>query len=80
VLQHIRVPRFSREDPIHRHLASASGKAHGAIRNDDREQLRRAEAAIDRWAARLWDLEERDLEEMREFLRELGLPAGIAPR
>lgn len=80
VLQHIRVPRFSREDPIHRHLASASGKAHGAMRNSDREQLRRAEAAIDRWAARLWDLEERDIEEMREFLREFGLPDGIARR
>src|SRR5579872_2366241 len=73
VLQHIHVPRYNRSDRVHRQLASWSRKAHLAAGVQDQARLRKAEAAVSRWAARLWDLGETDLEAMREFLREIGL-------
>ena len=76
VLDHIHVPRFSHRNPVHKHLASWSRKAHAAAHTGNAERLAQAETGIHRWAARLWGLSEGDLREMREFLRE----AGIEPR
>jgi SAM-dependent methyltransferase len=80
VLQHIRVARFSPKEPVHRHLASGSRKAHRAAWDQDWHQIHQAEAAVDRWAARLWGVGEEELAELREFLRELDLPSKTAPR
>jgi len=73
VLEHIAVPQFRREDPIHRGLAAASQRAHTAVRNNASTHLDRAETAVNEWAARLWGLEKKHLDRMRDFLRELGI-------
>jgi methylase of polypeptide subunit release factors len=75
VLKHIQVPRFNRKDRVHRHLISASRKSHAAAGSEDPSQLHRAEILVDRWAARLWQLDEDDLREMRGYLTEIGLPS-----
>ena len=73
VLEHIAVPRFQNEDPVHRGLASASRQAHAAVRNNFPARLDRAEAAVNQWAARLWGIEAKHLDDIRAFLRERGI-------
>jgi methylase of polypeptide subunit release factors len=67
VLEHIGVPRFDARDPIHRALASASHRAHNTVESRNQAE---AEAAINQWSARLWNLDGQDLAEMRLFLQE----------
>lgn len=77
VLDYIAVPRFDRKNPAHRRLASASRRAHAAVRDENRTRLERAEAGVNREAALIWGLSEDDLEEMRAFLREAGVSHAL---
>lgn len=74
ILEHICVPRFSRTNPVHRRLSAAARQAQNATRTNDDSRLRRAETAVGRCAAELWELTELELMEIREFLGEIGLP------
>ncbi|HEY1238974.1 MAG TPA: N-6 DNA methylase [Bryobacteraceae bacterium] len=73
VLEHIGVPRFRREEPVHRGLASASRRAHTAVRKNNPAGLDQAERAVNEWSARLWGLEEKHVRDMRTFLRDMGI-------
>ena len=72
VLEHIRIPRFDPENPLHRRLAELSQKAHQAAQSDDAMELHRIEAEMDRLAAGLWGLEDDELREIQQSLRELA--------
>ena len=73
VLEHLRVPRFHPGDPLHQSLAAASCEAHAATRDRHRARLQAAEDTLDQSAARLWSLHESDLDELRAFLRGIGV-------
>jgi hypothetical protein len=72
VLEHIRIPRFDRKNPVHLRLAELSMQAHEAAKIGDEMRLREIEAEIDRQAAQLWGLSEDELCEIQQSLRELA--------
>jgi len=63
ILDYVRLRRFEREDPRHLDLAGASRQAHEATQRG--EPVAEIQHAIDRLAARLWGLKERELEVIR---------------
>ncbi|MFA0781360.1 MAG: hypothetical protein RJAPGHWK_002888 [Candidatus Fervidibacter sp.] len=72
ILEHIRIPRYDPEDPVHRRLAELSHEAHAAAKaEDETSRLRAIEAEIDREAAKLWGLSDEELREVQESLAEL---------
>lgn len=71
VLERVRVPRFSERSRIHLRLAALSREAHQALQEGDRERVTRAEDEIDRWVARLWDLSDEEMADIRRSLEEI---------
>jgi len=72
ILEHIRIPRFDRKNPVHLRLAELSEQAHEAAKVGDEMRLREIEAEIDRWAAKLWGLSDDELHEIQRSFRELA--------
>ncbi|MGC9084380.1 MAG: hypothetical protein ACP5ME_14545, partial [Anaerolineae bacterium] len=72
ILEHIRIPRYDPENPVHRRLSELSREAHAAAEAEDEKRLRAIEAEIDRQAAKLWGLTDRELLEVQQSLRELA--------
>jgi hypothetical protein len=72
VLEHIRIPRFDPNNPVHLRLAELSKQAHEAARIGDEMRLREIEAEIDLWAAKLWNLTDDELREAQQSLAELS--------
>jgi hypothetical protein len=71
-LEHIRIPRFDRKNPVDFRLADLSKQAHDAAKVGDETRLQEIEAEIDRWAAKLWDLSDDELREIQRSFRELA--------
>jgi SAM-dependent methyltransferase len=65
--QVVRLPKFDHADSVHRRIAKASRAAHSAVA----EGKQADQGAVDAAAARLWELEDAEVEEMRKFLDEL---------
>ena len=72
VLEHIRIPRFDPNNPVHLRLVELSEQAHEAAKVGDEMRLREIEAEIDLWAAKLWGLSDDELREVQESLAELS--------
>jgi hypothetical protein len=72
ILEHIRIPRFDRKNPVHLRLSELSKQAHEAAKVGDERRLREIEAEIDRQAAKLWGLSDDELREIQQSLRELA--------
>jgi len=72
ILEHIRIPRFDPKNPVHFRLAELSMQAHEAAKAGDEMRLREIEAEIDLWAAKLWGLSGKELQEVQESLAELS--------
>ena len=72
ILEHIRIPRFDPNNPVHSRLAELSEQAHGAAKVGDENRLREIEAEIDRWAAKLWGLTDDELRDIQQGLAELS--------
>ena len=70
VLNNLNIPRFAPKDERHRMLAALSRAAHEAAAKGDAGEVKRAEEEIDRWAARLWDLTDEELAEIKQSLEE----------
>lgn len=68
ILEHISIPRFDPDNPLHRQLAALSKRVHALARRDDVAALRRVEAKIDALAARLWGLTDAELRAIRHSL------------
>lgn len=71
VLEHVRVPRFDAENPVHCELAALSQAAHAATSAGDAARVKEIEAEVDRQAAKLWGLTAAELKEIQESLAEL---------
>jgi SAM-dependent methyltransferase len=81
ILQHIAVPQFNAENPIHTRLAALSQQAHQLAAAQTSEvsetsevsrRLVEVEAQVDEAAAELWGITDRELREIRRSLEELG--------
>jgi hypothetical protein len=72
ILEHIRIPRFDRKNPVHPRLAELSKQAHEAAKVGDEVRLQEIEAEIDRQAAKLWGLSDDELRDIQQSLAELS--------
>jgi len=78
ILENVRIPRCTLDNPIHRQLSALSQRAHElapAARGGDaaaQAELRQVEAQVDVTAASLWGLSDDELAEIRRSLAELG--------
>jgi hypothetical protein len=72
VLEHIAIPRHSRNDPIHRALSKLSRQAHVAATSDEVGDLQGIQTEIDRLAAQLWGLTPKELKDIRASLEEMA--------
>ena len=72
ILEHIRIPRFDPNNPVHLRLAELSKQAHEAAKAGDETRLREIEAEIDRQAAKLWGLSDDELRDIQQSLAELS--------
>ncbi|MDK2931116.1 MAG: hypothetical protein PWR07_1247 [Bacillota bacterium] len=72
VLNNVRLPKFTRRDPVHRALAQLSEEAHRLVAPPDEKgaELQRVEEEIDRQAAALWGLTDDELQEIQACLKE----------
>jgi hypothetical protein len=71
ILENVAVPRFDAQNRNHQRLAELSEAAHRAAAKGDSAEVRRIEEEIDRVAARLWDLSDDDLAEIKRSLEEM---------
>lgn len=71
ILDNIAIPEFSANNKTHLRLAELSEAAHRAAAKEDSAEVRRIEQEIDRVAARLWDLSDDDLAEIKRSLEEM---------
>lgn len=71
VVERIHVPSFDPANPIHQRLAALSKQAHRATAAGGKERLQEIEAEIDELAAELWGLARKELQGIRESLKEL---------
>ncbi|WP_258358482.1 N-6 DNA methylase [Moorella sulfitireducens] len=70
ILRHIKIPRYSPRNDLHRNLAKLSCAAHQAAAAGSEAEVRRLEAEIDRAAARIWQLSDEELAEIQRCLEE----------
>jgi hypothetical protein len=78
VLQHVAVPRFERQNKLHRTLSDLSEVAHQAAAKKRAAKLADVEAEIDEAAAELWGLKERELAAIQRALRSQRGDAGTS--
>jgi hypothetical protein len=72
IIEHIGLPAFDPEIPIHSKLAALSQQAHQSAVAGDKAGLTAVEAEVDEAAAELWGITDRELKEIRRSLEELG--------
>ncbi len=72
ILEHIRIPKYNSNDPVHKALAEASHEAHKAAAQGDVVNLCEIEERIGQLAAQLWGLTEKELTAIRKCLEELN--------
>jgi SAM-dependent methyltransferase len=70
VLNNINAPRFSPKKRLHQQLAEISEAAHQAAAVGNEAELRRLEEEIDTCVARLWDLSDEELLDIKQSLEE----------
>ena len=71
IIEHIRVPKFSPENKVHRELVALSEEAHAAAAAGDKATVADVEKRIDELAAEMWGLTKAELKEIQESLAEL---------
>lgn len=67
----LRVPLFNENQKIHLYLAELSEAAHKVAEKSDAKKIQRIEVEIDRLAAKLWDLSDGELAEIKRSLEEI---------
>jgi hypothetical protein len=72
ILQTISIPKFDSKNANHRRLAEVSAKCHSAANEEDRREVLRLERQIDEQAAKLWELTDKEMNEIRTGLQEIG--------
>ena len=70
VLGNVKIPIFSGKNRNHKRLSALSHAAHIAATKGETTELECIEAEIDQWAAKLWNLSDEELAEIRRSLEE----------
>ncbi len=71
ILRHVGIPTFQQKDKVHKRLAELSEEAHKATKADREAEIKEIEDQIDEYAAKLWDLTEEELAEIKQSLEEM---------
>jgi SAM-dependent methyltransferase len=71
ILENVAVPKFSPKNRVHVRLAELSDAAHKAVARGDEAEIKRIEEEVDRWAAKLWNLSDEELAEIKRSLEEM---------
>lgn len=71
VLEHVAIPGFKPADKQHKHLAELSEQAHKAVAEGDKDKVVELEAEIDRAAAKLWGITDKELKAIQKALRQM---------
>lgn len=71
ILENVAVPRFSPESEIHQRLALLSKRAHSCAAQGEEAELGMLEAEVDRWAAKLWNLPDDAISEIKASLEDV---------
>lgn len=72
ILENIRIPGFSEKNLAHLRLGELSEAAHKAADSGDTAEVERIEDEVDRVAAKLWDLTDEELAEIRASFGEMS--------
>jgi hypothetical protein len=68
ILEHIAIPKFSKEDSRHLEIAQMSERCHKAALEDDIDEIGSAESEIDKSAAKIWNITTAELRDMQQIL------------
>jgi SAM-dependent methyltransferase len=69
ILDHIRIPRYDPNNPVHRELADLSRQARVIVARGDTARLGQVEKKIDELAAQVWGLTESEMDAIRQSLQ-----------
>jgi hypothetical protein len=72
VITRIALPKYDARNETHKALAAASKSAHRAAAQGHDDKVREVEEEIDALAARVWNLSEDEVQDIKDSLRELG--------
>lgn len=72
VLEHIAIPKYDPQNPLHQELSALSQRAHDLAAKGEKEALKQVEEDIDRKAAELWGISKSELAEIKRSLAELA--------
>jgi hypothetical protein len=70
IFQNVRVPAYDASSITHRKLVQLSQQAHEVVNQGDLGELSKIEAEVDRQAAKVWDLSERELKDLQVSLND----------
>ncbi len=70
-IEHLAIPKFDPNNQIHKHLAALSKRCHMAAIKDDEETISRLEGEIDKFAAELWGLTDKELQVIQRTFDEI---------
>lgn len=70
ILENVQIPSFSEKNHTHLKLAELSEEAHKFAEKEKLNEIGRIEEQIDHWAAKLWNLTEEELNEIKRSLSE----------
>lgn len=68
ILEYIKVPKFSENNPLHLQIADASQQCHLETFNGNADRVLNIEAELDGYAAKLWKLTEKELKSIQDLL------------
>ena len=68
ILEYIKVPKFSENNPLHLQIAEISEQCHEQTSNRNSEQVLNLEADLDRFTAKLWKLTDKELKVIQDAL------------
>lgn len=70
VLENVNIPRFVGKNQVHQKLSGLSQRAYVAATKGETNKIKEIEVAVDKWAAKLWDLADDELAEIKMSLEE----------
>lgn len=77
ILENIKIPKFNEQNKFHIDLSNLSEKCHEAALKNETEKISDMEMIIDQTAANLWEIDNKELEAMQEYLK--GMEGSILP-
>jgi len=71
LLENIHIPKFDQQNKLHLQLAELSKRAHILAKTDETDELKEIEEEIDKISAKIWELTDEELKEIKISLKEL---------